>query len=406
MRIIYTFSILIYQFAIKLVAPFNKKAKLWSVGRATIFEDLEKNVPKDKKVIWFHCASLGEFEQGRSVIEAYKKAYSDDFILLSFFSPSGYEIRKNYIHADYVCYLPADTSNNANRFIKTVNPSLAFFVKYEFWFNYLNELKKSNTSTFLVSGIFRPQQHFFKWYGGWFRKQLSSFEHFFIQNQTSLDLLQSINYHNYTLTGDTRFDRVIDVVKSSKPLHDISAFVNDQPTIVAGSTWLEDEKVIAPYVQQHTIKLIIAPHEVNPSRIKSLQHIFGSDATLYSTMDVSKNILIIDTIGLLSSLYAYGSWAYIGGGFGTGIHNTLEAASYGIPVVFGPNFDKFQEAKDLIDIEAARSISNAKEFQITADTLFKNNTDRIQKGKKAKEYVFSQGGATQKILDYLSKKDA
>jgi 3-deoxy-D-manno-octulosonic-acid transferase len=404
MRTIYTLSILFYQLAIHFASFFNQKAKLWVDGRVKVFEHLKNNIPSDKKVVWFHCASLGEFEQGRSVIENYRKKHPTHFILLTFFSPSGYEIRKNYNGANYICYLPIDSLSNSKQFIKITKPHLVFFIKYEFWFNYLNELKKSKTPTFLISGIFRSDQQFFKWYGGWFRKQLQSFNHFFLQNKSSIDLLSSINYTNTTLAGDTRFDRVIDVVSAAKPLHDIAAFVNEKQTFVAGSTWPDDEKILVDFIRKNKVQLIIAPHEVNASRIKNLQQLFGEEATLYSAMDVAKKVLIIDSIGLLSSLYAYGTWAYIGGGFGSGIHNTLEAASYGIPVVFGPNFQKFQEAKDLIEIGAAESIATKEEFEHIAQTLFQNDEIRIKKGKLAREYVYKHQGATKIILDFISQK--
>lgn len=404
MRTIYTLSILFYQAAINVASLFNEKAKFWVNGRVEIFENLKNNIPNDRKVVWFHCASLGEFEQGRSVIEHYRKRFPTHFILLTFFSPSGYEVRKNYPGADCICYLPADTISNTKQFLQIVKPHLVFFIKYEFWFNYLNELKKSNTPTYLISGIFRPNQHFFKWYGGWFRKQLQAFDHFFLQNQTSSNLLKTINFNNTSIAGDTRFDRVIEVVNAAKPLHEIAAFVDEKPTFVAGSTWPDDEKIIADFVLKNDVQLIIAPHDVNQTRINSLKHLFGEEATLYSALDVSKKVLIIDSIGLLSSLYAYGTWAYIGGGFGSGIHNTLEAASYGVPVVFGPNFQKFQEAKDLIEIGAAKTISTKEEFEQIAKVLFQDNDTRMAKGKLAREYVYKNQGATKIILDYLSEK--
>lgn len=399
MRIFYTASILLYKFAIWLIAPFNEKAKKWINGRKKWQKRLSENIPTDRNVIWFHCASLGEFEQGRSVIEAYREARPKDFILLTFFSPSGYEIRKNYTGADLISYLPADTISNAKEFIRITQPKAVYFVKYEFWFNYLIELKKNKINTFLISGIFRRNQHFFKWYGSWFRNQLFSFSHFFLQNEESANLLKTINYSNLTVCGDTRFDRVNQLVSNAQPVPSIEQFSDNQFTIIAGSTWPKDEELLKDLIALYpNTKLIIAPHEISAPRLTEIKKLFGNQSGFFTKGEFSQQVLILDTIGMLSSVYRYGQWAYIGGGFGSGIHNTLEAASYGVPVVFGPNYQKFQEARDLIKLNAGHSIDSIHQLKEVAELFYANNEERKSQGLAAKNYVERNLGATKEII--------
>lgn len=412
MRLLYTFSIHLYHIAIQIAALFNHKAKLWVKGRKNIFEHLKSLNPKSSNpqsantIAWFHCASLGEFEQGRPLIEKYKLKHPEAKIILTFFSPSGYEIRKNYSGADQILYLPIDSPSNAKQFIEILKPSVAFFVKYEFWFNYLDVLKQKGIPTYLVSGIFRPDQHFFKGYGTWFRKQLQCFDHFFVQNESSMELLQGIGYKNVSVTGDTRFDRVMEVVNTKKSIPLIEAFKDGKNILILGSSWEEDEKLVSGIgYQESGMKLIIAPHEVNESRIKNLiitlshyHTVTFSQATESSIKDAQ--ILIIDNIGILSSLYQYGSIAFIGGGFGKGIHNILEAATFGLPVIFGPNYEKFNEANELIRLGGAFSVSGKEEFERTMDML--KDKQVVQMASMiCKNYVKSRAGATDKILSSI-----
>lgn len=357
--------------------------------------------------MWIHCSSLGEFEQGRPVIEAFKKQYPDYKILLTFFSPSGYEVRKNYDKADWVFYLPLDLGNNAKRFIEAVNPSVVIFVKYEFWYRYLNNLKKKNIKTYLISAIFRPNQEFFRSYGGFARRMLKCFTHLFVQNERSVELLKSINITNVTLAGDTRFDRVHQLVSQAIEIPAIEKFKTDKPLLIAGSTWSDDEEIIAKYVNRHNdVRLVIAPHEVNEAHINKITKLFPNKKLIrYTQLTGSENlseydILIIDTIGLLMSAYRYGDWAYIGGGFNkSGIHNTLEAATFGLPVVFGPNYSKFMEVKELTKIQAGFSISVQAQLDAIFNRLRTNQEFRTQAGEKSKAFVEQNLGATQIILN-------
>ncbi len=407
---LYNFSIYLYNIIISLSSPFNKKAKLWIDGRKDIFKKLESEISnKDLDLIWIHCASLGEFEQGRPLIEKIKKGHSQYKILLTFFSPSGYEIRKNYSGADYVFYLPIDTILNSKRFIRIVKPKMAFFVKYEFWFNYLNELKKQNIPLYLVSGIFRKEQLFFKTYGAWFRNQLNCFTHFFVQDEASNKLLSSIGFTNVKTTGDTRFDRVNEVSKNTKPIPFIEEFKEEKKIFIAGSSWDEDEQIIASFnFQKNNFKIIIAPHEINESHINSIINKFKKSIVLrYSEANklniIDAQVLIMDNIGMLSSLYQYGTIAYIGGGFGKGIHNILEAATFGLPIIFGPNYKKFTEANELINLNCAFSITSITDFEkkillLGDDKIFKETS------KNSKHYVESRIGATDKTLSVILLK--
>lgn len=404
----YNLGIRIYLVLIWVVSLFNKKAKLWLVGRKNWDTRLAGVINKIDKIVWFHCASLGEFEQGRPVIEALRQKYPDIKILLTFFSPSGYEIRKNYLGADYIFYLPIDTNRNAKKFLEIVNPIAVVFVKYEFWYYYLNLLKKRGTPTYVISAIFRPDQAFFRSYGGWYRKFLENFEHLYVQNKESKDLLSNIEVNNVTVTGDTRFDRVIANFQSTKSLPLVEAFAANSKVIIAGSTWPKDEELIIEYFKANSknVKLILAPHEINRSNIDKLAANAGVNYILYTQPDgkdpKEARLMIIDTIGVLSSVYRYGNIAYIGGGFGAGIHNTLEAAVFGLPIVFGPNYNKFQEAKDLIAKSAAFSIKNQDDINEVFNHLFDNQEQYQISSSVAKEYVFMNAGATKLVVDSIN----
>lgn len=406
MLILYNIAIFVYGLLIRMAAPFHKKAKLWVRGRRNLMQKLEAVKSDEKPYIWFHCASLGEFEQGRPLIEAIKELYPQYKILLTFFSPSGYEVRKNYPQADVVLYLPPDTKRNAIRFLETVRPEKVFFVKYEFWYHYINQIKKRNIPLYLVSGIFRKNQQFFAntpW-GKWYRKMLKGFSQFFVQDTESLQLLQSIGITKCTISGDTRFDRVAAIAACSQNIPIVDNFVGDSPVLVAGSTWHPDEELIAQYINSHEkLKSIIAPHEVTRENINRLEQLLTKKAIRFSNATLSNisdyQILIIDSIGMLSSLYKYGSFAYIGGGFGVGIHNTLEAATFGLPVIFGPNYLKFREACDMVELGAAFPVKTEEDFRIIADKLLSDEHTKTEISRKAAEYVNRNKGATRIIIE-------
>ena len=402
---IYNIGIRIYGFLLHIAAIFNPKAKLFINGRKNIWQQIANKVNPNDNPIWFHFASLGEFEQGRPVLEALKDKNPQQKIIVTFFSPSGYEVRKNYALAD-VFYLPLDTHKNAERFIKLVNPQQAIFTKYEFWFHYFNELHKKQIPLYLISGIFRPNQIFFKWYGSFYREILTYVSHFFVQNKESVDLLKSIGISQVSLSGDTRFDRVYENAQHPKKLELIEQFCGDAKVFIAGSTWLPDEKLlVALTVKNPDWKFIIAPHEIGEAHVKEIENLFPEaikfsvfSSQLTQISNLKSQVLIIDNIGMLSSLYQYGRLAYIGGGFGAGIHNTLEAAAFGLPVIFGPKYDKFQEAKDLIAIDAAKSISSEDEL-ILAFENFKANE---KSSAAAKKYVEQKKGATAMIMGKIA----
>ncbi|NOU18502.1 MAG: 3-deoxy-D-manno-octulosonic acid transferase [Bacteroidales bacterium] len=411
MVFVYNLGILIYQLIVTVVSPFNRKAKLWKKGRNRWESRLRETIKKDDRIVWFHCASLGEFEQGRPVIEAFREKYSDIKILLTFFSPSGYEIRKNYPKADYIFYLPLDKRRNAIKFIEIVNPIATIFVKYEFWYHYLNQLKKRNIPTYIISAIFREEQVFFKSYGKWYRSFLSNFEHLFVQNKKSQELLASIGISNVTVAGDTRFDRVMANAQAAKTISLLEKFALNSKVLVAGSTWQKDEEVILEYLKKnpHNLKLILAPHEINPQDIEKFRAKIGIKSMLYTNPNETDlgdtQVLIIDTIGILSSVYRYGTIAYIGGGFGVGIHNTLEAAVFGVPVIFGPNYQRFQEAVELIEIGSARSIDNLNSFSDSLNHFF-ISAEMFQKVKNSSnDYFMRKAGATKIILEKIILHD-
>lgn len=406
MLLLYIIGIRVYTLLIRIFSLFNPKAKLFINGRKNSYTQIAQKINPGEKHIWFHFASLGEFEQGRPVLEKLKSLYPAKKIVVTFFSPSGYEIRKNYALAD-VFYLPIDTAANAKRFIASINPEMAIFTKYEFWHFYYKELKDQGIPLYVISGIFRESQAFFKWYGGFYRNILKSVTYFFVQNEESENLLKSIGLDNVTINGDTRFDRVYENAQSPKQLSLIESFIGNSPTLVCGSTWPEDEKILSALPEKYpNWKFIIAPHEIHESHIESIGKQFPVGSVLFSVLkaqisDLKSQTLIIDNIGMLSSLYQYGNLAYLGGGFGTGIHNTLEAAAFGLPVIFGPKYDKFQEAKDLIAIGAAKSISTVEELISAFEGFTKNEVAAAQ----AKRYVADKKGATDQIISMITKSD-
>lgn len=403
MHAIYNLFIGLYRIILRFLALFNRKIDTMLKGQKRCF-DVLKTIPSNEKIVWFHCASLGEFEQGRPLIERLKETNPEYKVLLSFYSPSGFEIRKDYSFADWVVYLPDDSENNAKRFVSLVNPYMTFFVKYEFWYNYLIALK--GRRVFQVSLIMRPSQYFFKPYGKWFAKRLDVFEHFFVQNEQTKNLLNSIGYDNVTISGDTRFDRVIQISRNTKSFPEIEKFFSkDKKTLLAGSSWEADETIIASaFKQRNDLKLIIAPHLVDKNHIASIQNLFP-DSVLYSevkTNDLSKySVLIIDCIGILSSLYKYCDIAYIGGGFGAGIHNTLEAATFGKPICFGKRYNHFQEAVDLVEREAAFAINNSEELSTILNRLCDDDVFYNNAAKASVEYTNEKAGACDRIFNYL-----
>ncbi len=409
--IFYNIFLLLLRAGVRVAAPFNKKARQWVEGRRQIFSRLQAAVAGKKKIIWMHCASLGEFEQGRPVLEKLKQDYPDHHLLVTFFSPSGYEIMKNYTGADWIFYMPVDGPHSARRFLDIVNPSLVVFVKYEYWYYYLKATKARQIPLLMVSAIFRPNSPFFKWYGGLYRKMLSCFTHLFVQNQESVDLLSRIlPADRYSIAGDTRFDRVIDIAEKGGPIPLIEQFTGITPTIIAGSTWPPDESILQKTLNAlNDLKLIIAPHEIHGDHITQLQQLFPG-CLLYSQLSAGSraagesNVLIIDNIGLLSRIYRYAHTTYIGGAFGAGLHNTLEAAVYGKPVLFGPEYSKYMEAVGLIEAGAGFSISNEAECiatvkQLTGDKALYDSTCQA-----ALSFCYRHKGATGKIMGFIQEK--
>ncbi len=411
MKGIYYLGIQIYYFLVLIASLLNRKAKLWIKGRKKLLKKIESRVNPEDKTAWFHCASLGEFEQGRPLIESFKEKHSDYKILLTFFSPSGFEIRKNYENADYIFYLPLDTPKNARKFINLVKPDIIFFIKYEFWYFFLKEIHQRKIPLFLVSGIFRKEQRFFKSINQKSKKMLGFFTHFFVQNNESEILLHSIGIKNVTITGDTRFDRVYAIAKQAKELPLIDKFKNKSNVFIAGSTWKPDEEIIINFFNQNTqhFKLIVAPHEVNPENIERILKLFDPNKNVvkYSEANIKNidkaDVLIIDCIGILSSLYKYGKIAYIGGGFGKGIHNILEAATFSMPIIFGPNYQKFQEAVDLIHQGGALAIHNYNDFEKVVNQMLVEKKLLEEKGKIASKFVEQKTGATDKILTSIDR---
>ena len=403
---IYNLTMYILELGIKLAALFSDKPAKMVKGHREVFDLLKSKVDPKAQYIWFHAASLGEFEQGRPLIERIRKEYPQYKILQTFFSPSGYEVRKNYDGADIVCYLPIDTPANAKKFIELVNPCMVFFVKYEFWHNYLNTLYQKGIPTYSVSSIFRPNQIFFRWYGKSYQQVLKTFAHLFVQNEESKKLLAGIGVKNTTVVGDTRFDRVLDICAAAKQLPLVQKFKGDALTFVAGSSWGPDEDIFIKYFNAHPeMKLIIAPHVVNDGHLKEIESKLQRSSIRY-TQATEENVgkadcLIIDCYGLLSSIYRYGEISYIGGGFGVGIHNVLEAAVYGIPVIFGPNNKKFREAQHLLANKGGFEVNGYEDFEVLMDKLLTDEAYLQASGQAAGDYVKNNSGAMEKIMDYV-----
>ena len=407
MLFLYNLGILLYTTFIQTASLKSSKAKAWINGRRGILHKIKSEIDQGKTHIWFHFASLGEFEQGRSVLEQFRKLEPETRLVITFFSPSGYEIRKNTPLADHVFYLPVDTQRNAAEFIRLINPTIAIFTKYEYWFHYFNELKRNQIPLYIVSGIFRKTQPFFRWYGGLHRKMLGCVSYFFVQNEESRNLLKGLNFENVVVSGDTRFDRVFENAQNPKQLQTIRDFCGDAQIFVAGSTWLADENLLSALPARFPgWKFIIAPHEIDENRINEIEAAFSQSMRLSNLQPSTLNsqILIIDNIGMLSSIYQYGDLAFIGGGFGAGIHNTLEAAAFGLPVIFGPRYQKFKEAVDLIELEAAFPVGDLYKLTGIAEKL-KNEFFRLECGNKAKEYVRKNTGATKMIINYITTKN-
>ncbi len=413
MSTVYNIAIYIYYCLIKIAAATgNAKAKIWLAGRNEQFKRLKKSIGKYDEIIWFHCASLGEFEQGRPVMEKVRKIYPNHKILLTFFSPSGYELRKEWEGADYIFYLPVDTRLKAKKFVSIVKPKIVIFVKYEFWFNYINELYKRKIPLIIISAVFRPGQHFFRFWGYWFKRQMQKISYIFVQDEDSAELLNSIKVYHNEVVGDTRFDRVIKIMEEKEEVSVVKEFKNNKKLLVAGSTWPPDEDVLYSILKNEpALNLVIAPHVTDKNHIDEIVTKFSAfNPVLYSQCSEDSGIsmgrvLIIDAMGLLAKLYRYADFAYVGGGFGAGIHNIAEAAVYGVPVMFGPNHKKFREAKTLLERGGAFTFAGEKDALKIAHNLISNDKFRIDAGKKASAYILENKGATnlitEKIKEYL-----
>lgn len=408
MNQIYNIIVLLASQCLKILALFSPKLKLFVVGRKSVFSTLESEIQTNDKTIWFHAASLGEYEQGLPVMEAVKQYYPNHKIILTFFSPSGFEVRKNNSIADVTIYLPLDTLSNAKQFVQLVHPEMVFFIKYEFWPNYLNELKKQKIKTYLISGILRKNQAFFKWYGRFYRNALSTFECFFVQNESSKGLLQNIGFHNVKVSGDTRFDRVVSILERDNSLDFIAQFKADKTTIVIGSSWPKDEELLIDYINSsaENVKFILAPHNINLEQIQALKKAIAKKTILFSekdTVDVSNyGVFIIDTIGILTKIYSYADIAYVGGGFGNpGVHNILEPATFGVPVVIGPNYSHFAEATALVNLGGCISIQNQTQLNEAFDLLLQNEDERLEKGHICSTFVQMNKGATQTVMSHI-----
>ena len=408
MNQIYNLIVILASQLLKIIALFSPKMKLFVEGRKAVFQTLENKIQATDRTIWFHAASLGEYEQGLPVIEAIKQQYPNHKIVVTFFSPSGYEVRKNNNLADVTVYLPLDTISNAKQFLRIVHPEMAFFIKYEYWPNYLNELKKKQIKTYLISGILRENQAFFKWYGGFYRNALKTFDYFFVQNESSKILLQSIGFNNVKVSGDTRFDRVVSILERDNSLDFIAQFKADKTTIVIGSSWPKDEELLIDYINNsaENVKFIIAPHNIKLEQIQELKKAITKKTILFSekdTVDVSNySVFVIDTIGILTKIYSYADIAYVGGGFGNpGVHNILEPATFGVPVVIGPNYAHFAEATALVNMEGCISIQNQTQLNEVFDLLLQNEDERLEKGHICSTFVQMNKGATQAIMGYI-----
>lgn len=404
---VYNLAVLLISFALKIIAPFRSKIKLFVEGRRATFSLLKSNISEKDKVIWMHTASLGEFEQGLPVIDQIRRHFPEYKILITFFSPSGYEVKKDTEAADIVCYLPLDSKTNAKRFVNEVHPKVAIFVKYEIWPNYLKQLKRKMVPTILISAIFKKEQIYFKWYGGFMRKTINKIDHFFVQNKESETLLHTIGLTNVTIAGDTRFDRVNEIKDRDNSLAFMKNFKHDKICLVAGSTWPEDEKLIVSYINTTTfaVKFVIAPHIIKKNHIDDLIKSISKKTVLFSELGMRNlkdfEVLIVDTIGLLTKIYSYADIAYVGGGFATGLHNTLEPAVFGIPVLIGPKYFGFKEAEDLLENKGCYSLKTFEEFQNILDEFIKDDDLRKEAGQINSSYIHKNKGASNQIIAHL-----
>ena len=415
MLFIYNLIVVCADFILKIGVLFNPKIKLFVEGRKSTYKVLSNKIKAYDKTIWFHAASLGEYEQGLPVMERMKSRFPNHLIVLTFFSPSGYEVRKNNTIADVTVYLPLDTQSNVDKFMEIVRPDMAFFIKYEYWPNFLNALKNRETPTYLISGIFREDQLFFKWYGGFYRNALNAFEHFFVQNSKSKDLLLKLGKSNVTVSGDTRFDRVASILNRDNSLEFIEEFKNNSLTIVVGSSWPKDESLLVPYINSaENVKFIIAPHNIKTEQIQALKNSISKKTMLFSEVDFTSSnpinlshfdVFIIDSIGILTKIYSYADIAYVGGGFGNpGVHNLLEPATFGIPIVIGTNYSHFPEAAALVNLEGCISISTQEELKEAFDNLIQNQDIRFEKGHICNTFVKMNKNATDIIMNHIAPK--
>jgi len=401
--LLYNFCVAVYARLIALASLWNPKAKLWTTGRKNVFERMARAISPSDRIVWIHVASLGEFEQGRPLMEQIRKQYPEFKILLTFFSPSGYEVRKDYNGADYIFYMPIDTPRNVGRFLDIAHPEIAVFVKYEFWLNYLRQLKARGARTYVISSIFRRNSIFFRSYGFLWRQALDAFDRIFVQNEESRELLHGIGFDNVIVAGDTRFDRVAAIAEAVKRIDAIETFKGDAPLFIAGSTWKPDEEILMELIADNPrIKFVIAPHEMDEARINRIMTQTCGRAVRYTHCDAQSlarsQVLILDTVGILASVYRYASWAYIGGGFGVGIHNTLEAATFALPIAFGPNYAKFKEARDMVALGAATKVESAEELKRWFAPLRDDSVLRAKVSSTAKDYTVKNQGATSLIM--------
>jgi 3-deoxy-D-manno-octulosonic-acid transferase len=406
MYTLYYIVIFTYYAILCLIAPFNAKASLWVKGRKGWKAKLRGKVNQGGRYVWIHCSSLGEFEQGRPVIEAIKRDHPELSIILTFFSPSGYENRKDYPEVDYVCYLPVDFKRNSRDFIRIVNPEFVIFVKYEFWYNYISELHKKQIPLYIISAIFRPGQHFFKWYGAFFRDMLRKIEIIFVQDQRSVDLLEGIGIKSVVLSGDTRFDRVVEIAGTAVDIPRLEQFRGNEKLFLAGSSWRRDEEIITQYIRKNPLRMkwVFAPHEIDKPNIDRLEKLIDEKVVRFSEFTVQAadaRVLIIDNIGMLSSAYKYAHIAEVGGGFGSGIHNILEPACWKIPVLFGPNHEDYKEAVDLLCEKGAMTFDSFEGFSEIVDKLLSDENYYLNSAGKAAAYIAKNTGATARILDKI-----
>lgn len=394
---------------VKIAGLFSPKMKLFVIGRKTVFSTLASKIKQEDKTIWFHAASLGEYEQGLPVMEKIKAKHPNHKIIVTFFSPSGYEVRKNTKDADVVVYLPLDTKANAKKFMDLVHPEMVFFIKYEFWPNYLNEVKKRNIKAYLISGLFRENQIFFKWYGGFYRKALKAFNHLFVQYESSKKLLNSIGFTNVTVSGDTRYDRVSEILERDNTLPFIKEFIDGKTALAFGSSWQKGEAMFIPFINSaKNIKCIIAPHTVGNDHIDEIQNSITKKTVLFTEMEgknlADYDVFIINTVGILTKIYSYADAAYVGGGFGTaGLHNILEPAAFGVPIVIGPNHQKFPEAVALVQKGGCLVVNNPTEMEATLNQLAYDEHYRTEKGRIAGDFVKENQGAVNSIMKIIEK---